>query len=104
MKLEQIYQELKDLAERLGVTVSEQNFRGSGIPIKSGFCLVKGNMHCIIDKNISLRKKTTVLAKSISPLPHEKLYVVPAIRELLKKHETAKRSAREIPNKNCYFT
>ena len=32
MKPEQIYQELKDLAEKLGVTVSEQNFRASGYP------------------------------------------------------------------------
>jgi hypothetical protein len=65
MKPEQLYQELKDLAEKLDVTVSEQSFRASGIPVKSGFCLIKGKMHCIIDKNISLHKKTTILAQSL---------------------------------------
>ena len=85
MKPEQIYQELKDLAEKLGVTVSEQSFRASGIPVKSGFCLIKGKMHCIIDKNISLYKKTVILAQSLFELPHENLFVVPAVRDLIQK-------------------
>ena len=86
MKAEQIYQDLKDLAEKLDVTVSEQSFRTSGIPVKSGFCLIKGKMHCIIDKNISLHKKTKVLARSIVDLPHENVFVVPAVREIIQKH------------------
>ncbi|BBO67024.1 hypothetical protein DSCA_09540 [Desulfosarcina alkanivorans] len=87
MKPEQIYQELKDLSEKLGVTVSEQSFRGSGIPVKSGFCLIRGKMHCIIDKNITLHKKTMVLARALAGLPHENLFVVPAVRDILKKFD-----------------
>jgi hypothetical protein len=86
MKPEQIYQELKDLAEKLGVMVSEQSFRTSGIPVKSGSCLIKGQMHCIIDKNITLHKKIGILAQSLFDLPHEKLFVVPAVRDLLQKY------------------
>ena len=86
MKPEQIYQELKDLAEKLGVTVSEQSFRASGISVKSGFCLIKGKMHCIIDKNITLHKKTTILAQSLFELPHENIFVVPAVRDLIQKY------------------
>jgi hypothetical protein len=86
MKPEQIYQELKDLAEKLSVTVSEQSFRSTGIPVKSGFCLIKGEMHCIIDRSISLQKKIGVLAKSLSHLPHENLFVVPAVRDLIQKY------------------
>ena len=85
MKPEQIYHELKDLAEKLGVTVSEQSFRASGIPVKSGSCLIKGKMHCIIDKNITLHNKTTILAQSLFELPHENLFVVPAVRDLIQK-------------------
>ena len=86
MKPEQIYQELKDLAEKLDVKVSEQSFRASGIPVKSGFCLIKGKMHCIIDKNIALHKKTAILAQSLFKLPHENLFVVPAVRDLIDKY------------------
>jgi hypothetical protein len=85
MKPEHIYQELKDLAEKLDLIVSEQSFRASGISVSSGFCIIKGKMHCIIDRNISLRKKTEVLARAIYDLPHENLYVVPAVREVIQK-------------------
>lgn len=86
MKPEQIYQDLKDIAEKLDVTVSEQSFRSSGIPVKSGFCVIKGKMHCIIDKNITLHKKTKVLAQALSGLPHENLYIMPAIRDFIQKY------------------
>jgi hypothetical protein len=95
MKPEQLYQELKDLAEKLDVTVSEQSFRASGIPVKSGFCLIKGKMHCIIDKNISLHKKTTILAQSLFELPHEHLFVVPAVRDLIEKYARKNKSGPE---------
>ena len=97
MKPEQLYQELKDLAEKLGVAVSEQNFRNSGIPVKSGFCIVKGQMTCIIDKNITIHKKTKVLAHAISGLPHEGIYVVPAVREILEKNGKPKSSGESAP-------
>ena len=96
MQSEQIYQELKDLAEKLGVRVSEQNFRNSGIAVKSGFCIIKGKMNCIIDKSISTRKKIEVLAQAISHLPHEGLYVVPAVREVLRKYTKANVSATNV--------
>lgn len=86
MKPEQIFEELKDLAEKLGVSVSEQSFRTTGIPVQSGFCLIKGEMHCIIDRNISLTKKCQVLAKSLAHLPHENLYVVPTVRDLIGRY------------------
>ena len=95
MKPEQIYQELKDLAEKLGVTVSEQSFRATGIPVKSGFFLIKGEMHCIIDKNINLQKKTVILAQSLFELPHENLFVVPAVRDLIQKYGRKDNSGHE---------
>ncbi len=86
MKPEQIYQELKDLAEKLDVTVSEQSFRASGIPVKSGFCLIKGKMHCIIDKHLTSHKKAVILAQSLFGLPHENLFMVPAVRDHIRKY------------------
>lgn len=95
MKPEQIYQDLKDLAEKLAVTVSEQSFRASGFPVKSGSCLIKGKMHCIIDRNISLRNKIKVLATSLANLPHENIYVMPEVRELINKYDKGK-NKREV--------
>ncbi len=93
MKPEQIYHDLKDLAEKLGVTVSEQSFRTSGIPVKSGVCLIKGKLHCIIDRNIGLQNKIAVLAKSLVGLPHENVYVVPEVRDVIVKFKPRAKGA-----------
>ena len=85
MKPEQIYQELKDLAEKLGITVSEQNLRKTGISVKSGTCKVKGKQIFIMDKHKSINKKNVILTSFLKEMPHEDIYIVPAGRELISK-------------------
>ena len=88
MKPEQIYQELKDLAEKLQITVSEQNFRNTGIVVRSGMCKVKGKDFIIIDKHKSIHKKIKILASNLAAMPHEDIYVVPFVRELLDRYHS----------------
>ncbi len=83
MKPEQLYQELKDIAEKLNITVSEHNLRNTGISVKSGLCKVKNKNIFIMDKHKSIRDKIEILASCLSKMPHEDIYVVPAVRELL---------------------
>lgn len=85
MKPEQIYQALKELAEKLNIKVSEQNLRQSGVKAQSGLCKVKGQRHFIMDKHKSIYEKNELLAACLSQMPHEDIYVVPAVRELLHK-------------------
>jgi hypothetical protein len=93
MKPVQLYQELKDLADKLALTVSEQNLRTAGIKVKSGLCTVKGEDMFIMDKHKSIHHKIKILAAQLSSMPHENVYVVPAVRELLDKH-SAKSKAK----------
>ena len=86
MKPEQIYQELKDLAEKLAVTVSEQNLRTTGMKVKSGLCTVKGKDLFIMDKHKSIHKKIKILAAQLARMPHEDIYLIPAVREMLNKY------------------
>jgi hypothetical protein len=90
MKPEQIYQELKDLAEKLDINVSEQNLRTAGIAVRSGLCKVKGKNMFIMDKHKSIRKKIKILASHLAQIPHENVFIVPAIRELLEKEKKMK--------------
>ena len=83
MKPEQLYQSLKELAEKLRVTVSEKNFRNTGIKVKSGLCKVKGEKRFIMDKHIPVYTKNKILASCLSKMPHEDIYIVPAVREML---------------------
>ena len=85
MKPDQLYQELKDLAERIHITVSEENLKTSGIKVKSGLCTVKGKQIFIMDKHKSVHKKIRILAEQLAMKPLEDLYIIPAVRDLLNK-------------------
>ena len=86
MKPEQIYQELKDLAEKLEINVSEQNLKTAGIKVKSGLCRVKGKNMFIMDKHKSIHKKIKILASHLAAIPCENVFIVPAVRDLLDKY------------------
>jgi len=77
---------LIDLAERMQITVSEQNLKVSGIKVRSGLCTVKGQQLFIMDKNKSVHKKIRILAAQLAKMPHEDMYVIPAVREQLEKY------------------
>lgn len=85
MKPEHIYQELRDLAEKLEITVSEQSLRTPGIKVKSGLCKVKGKNLFVMDKHKTIHKKIDILASQLAEFPHEDFYIIPAIREILEK-------------------
>jgi hypothetical protein len=86
MEKAKIYQELKDLAEKLDITVSEENLRIAGIKVKSGLCKVKGRNVFIMDKHKSLHKKIKMLACQLAAMDHEEFFIIPAVREVLSKH------------------
>ncbi len=83
MKSEALYEGLKDVAQRLGITVSEQSFNRMGFRAKSGFCIVKGKSMFIIDKRSALSEKIEMLAAHLSKMPLEDVYMVPALRRRL---------------------
>jgi hypothetical protein len=87
MKPEHIYQSLKEVAEKLNIFVLEQNLRktSAGIKVKSGLCRVKGQNRFIMDKHISIHEKNELLADCLSQLPHDDIYIMPAVRSLIKK-------------------
>ncbi len=83
MNPEQLYLEIKDLAEKLGITVSEQNFKTTGIHVESGFCKIKNQKFLIIDKHKSVADKLHVLSSVIATVNLENIFVVPAVRQHL---------------------
>ena len=85
METDQMYQELKDLAEKMDVVVAEQNLKTSGFKVKSGYCLIKDRKHCIIDKHLKAWQKVDILAECLGGMPHEDIFVVPAVRERLER-------------------
>ncbi|MFH1983643.1 MAG: hypothetical protein ABIL58_17510 [Pseudomonadota bacterium] len=89
MKPLELYEELKQVAEKLDITVNEQNFRTTGIAVKSGLCKVRGKYQYIMNKHNSINKKIELLAECINAFAHENVYVMPAVRDYLKTHDSA---------------
>lgn len=90
MKQEQIYQELVELLEKFEVTVSEQNFKATRTKTRGGFCIVKNEKFFILNKDIKLNRKISLVVDYIRTLPHEDIYVVPVVREILKENKLEK--------------
>lgn len=89
MKADRLYQELKDLAEKLEVEVTEQNFRATGVNALSGLCKVKGKSQFLIDKHKSLHRRIQILSEFLGQMPCGDIYMLPAVREHLSKYVEA---------------
>ncbi|HSO62584.1 MAG TPA: hypothetical protein VLR50_16240 [Desulfobacterales bacterium] len=73
------------MAERLGVTVEEHNFREAGVRVVSGLCVVHGKRLFIMDKHKSVQKKVRILSAALSEMPLDEVFIVPAVRNLIVK-------------------
>ncbi len=82
LKPEELYRHLKDLAEKMDITVCEHSFRHAGIPVKSGLCKIKGRHHFIINKDLPIRKKNKLLTQCLRAFSHEEVFILPAVRDL----------------------
>jgi hypothetical protein len=89
MKPEQLYHELKTLADKMGIRVLEQNFRTTGIRVRSGWCKVKGKDYCVVDKHLKTNLKNEVIAECLAQMPLDTFYIVPAVREYLDRFKGA---------------
>ncbi len=85
MKPEQLYQTLKEFAEKSGITVSERSFQQAGMNIRSGLCRIRGKSVFIMDKHLPLHKKNQEIAVCLCQIPLEDVYLLPAVREFLNK-------------------
>lgn len=83
MKQAEIYKILKEVAGKFEISVSEKNFRVTGLSVKSGFCIIKGEKHILVDKFKKIREKNEVIAKCLLDYPISDIYIVPAVREYL---------------------
>ncbi len=86
MKPEQIYQGLKDLADRLGIVVSEHRLSKERLKVKSGLCKIRGQYVMILDKQLPVYKKCTILAACLNDMPHDAIFVIPAVRDFLARY------------------
>ena len=101
VKADRLYQELKEVAEKIGIEVAEQNFRATGVNAVSGLCKVKGKSFFLIDKHKSLHKKITILSEFLGNMPCGDVYMLPTVREHLRRFSEADRLFAKNHAPNC---
>ncbi len=78
MKPEEIYNELLEIADKLGITVRKDKgkFRG-------GSCVLNEHKIIVINNSIPLTAKASILAKCLNSFSIENVFIKPAIRNYI---------------------
>jgi hypothetical protein len=79
--------ELKQLAQRLGVKVREEVLlREVGYRVRSGACRVRGEDVVFVDRHLGAGERVDVLVTALDGRDIEPHYLSPALRRLFERH------------------
>jgi hypothetical protein len=85
MKPQEVMEHLEDLAEALGVEIVYEKLRNEEFRVEGGLCRIKGRYKIFVDRAENVENQIWVLAKALSFLDTEEIYVLPHVRGLLEK-------------------
>jgi hypothetical protein len=74
---------LEDIATRLGVELRYENLGHPGIKTSGGYCKVAGKPMILINRRDSRRRKINTLARALSKLNIDAIFIPPAIRKII---------------------
>ncbi len=83
MNEEVLLNQLKELAEKLGISVRDENIdieESSGF---GGLCRVEGKYILILNSRAAMKEKNQVMIKALQQFDLSEIYIKPVIRELL---------------------
>jgi hypothetical protein len=90
-----VLEELKQLAERLGIEVREERLlREVGYRVRSGGCRVHEKNLILLDRGLPIGAQIDILASELATRPLDAVYLSPAARRLL---ESAAPEAARAP-------
>jgi hypothetical protein len=78
MKIKQIHEELKNLANELGIKIRKEN--GS---FKSGWCVINDNKLIIVNRNTPMETISAVIARCLAKHDIDNLFIKPAVRDYI---------------------
>ena len=93
MKLDEVYDEMLEIANKIGVKVRKDSgkFRG-------GNCTVNDQEVILINKSIPLEARTSVLAKCLSSYSIQNVFMKPAVRDYIEQEQYKRESEAEGDN------
>jgi hypothetical protein len=87
MNEESLLNQLKELAEKIGISVRDENIDIEESSSSGGLCRVGGKYILILNSKATVKEKNQVMIKALQQFDLTELYVKPVIRELLEGYE-----------------
>jgi len=80
-----IIDQLEELIERFGVQIRHEPIKQDedSVYVVGGLCLLKGEFVLIINSKAAIRDKIRALSMALKQFDHDKIYMLPVLRELL---------------------
>tara|TARA_Y100001968_G_C19214240_1_gene646324 strand:- start:125 stop:364 length:240 start_codon:yes stop_codon:yes gene_type:complete len=78
LKSKKIYNELKDIFDKIGYKIILDNGN-----FNSGYCILENEKVIVINKNKPYENRVRVLSEILSSLKLDNIYIKPYIREML---------------------
>jgi len=79
--------QLEELADKLEISVRDENINIEESSTNGGLCRVDGKYILILHSRATVKEKIQVMIKALQQFDTSDIYVKPAIRELLEGHE-----------------
>jgi len=85
MESYKVLEHLEGLARKLGVEVVYRGLGTNEYSTGGGLCKVKGAYKVFLDRSEPIERRMQILARALSSFNSDEVYVLPAVREILKK-------------------
>ncbi|MEN6375975.1 MAG: hypothetical protein ABFD75_14500 [Smithella sp.] len=79
--------QLKELAEKLGISVRDENIDIEESSSSGGLCRVEGKYILILNSRTTVKEKNQVMIKALQQFDLSEIYIKPVIRELLEGYK-----------------
>jgi len=81
-----VLEHLEQLALRLGVQLRYENLAQGSVRCEGGFCKVDGKPIILINRKDSRQHQIRILARSLTRLNLEGIFIPPAVRKIIETH------------------
>ena len=82
MKLNEVYDEMLDIAKKIGVTVRKENGK-----FKGGNCTINNEEVILINNSIPLETRTSILARCLNNYSIQNVFMKPAVRDYIEQEQ-----------------
>lgn len=87
MNEEVLFSQLTELADKLGISVREENFNLEEATGAGGLCRVEGKYILLLNSRAAVQEKNQVAVRALRQFDLSNIYLKPFIRELLEGQE-----------------